>query len=76
MEEKQIIVYKAEKNEEGERVCMINIAIQESWCQDCDRVMLNIQPRGKYEVDLYKLHKDIDNPHDSKNYDLWLSKYQ
>jgi hypothetical protein len=58
--------------EDGTVTKMINIILPESLFDNADKVMLNIQPGGKYTVDMIKLEKDINQPHDSDNYDLWL----
>lgn len=58
--------------EDGTVTKMINITLPESLFDNADKVMLNIQPGGKYTVDIIKLEKDINQPHDSDNYDLWL----
>lgn len=58
--------------EDGTITKMVNIILPESLFDDADKVMLNIQPGGKYTVDMIKLEKDINQPHDSDNYDLWL----
>ena len=58
--------------EDGTVTKMVTITLPESLFDDADKVMLNIQPGGKYTVDIVKLEKDINQPHDSDNYDLWL----
>lgn len=58
--------------EDGTVTKMINIILPESLFDNADKVMLNIQPGGKYTVDMVKLENDINQPHDSDNYDLWL----
>ena len=58
--------------EDGTITKMVNIILPESLFDNADKVMLNIQPGGKYTVDMIKLEKDINQPHDSDNYDLWL----
>ena len=58
--------------EDGTVTKMITITLPESLFDNADKVMLNIQPGGKYTVDMIKLEKEINQPHDSDNYDLWL----
>lgn len=58
--------------EDGTITKMITITLPESLFDNADKVMLNIQPGGKYTVDMIKLENDINKPHDSDNYDLWL----
>lgn len=58
--------------EDGTITKMVTIILPESLFDNADKVMLNIQPGGKYTVDMTKLEKDINQPHDSDNYDLWL----
>ena len=58
--------------EDGTVTKMVTIILPESLFDNADKVMLNIQPGGKYTVDMVKLENDINQPHDSDNYDLWL----